>query len=88
MNLHTLAALFVLPAVLVGTTVTFDEPDFQMPVKEFVIRYSADELAAELAARESFERLARDLPVLCSFPFTRQNIVYLQKRGEIAEWCR
>ena len=51
--------------------------------------------AVEMIAAAQTEHFAKSASALdearirlCAFPFTRQNIVYLQKRGEIEEICQ
>lgn len=88
MNLHTYAALCVLPAVLVGTTVTFDEPDFPAPPQQIVVKYSLDEFEAERAARESLNELAKAIPILCSDHWASQQIRRVQKENRVEGICQ
>ena len=74
-----------LQPVLVATalgflTVGLVEGDL-MPHPEpvFIVTYSADELAAEVAARESLNRLAEFMPSLCRDVWVGQGIVRVQR---------
>lgn len=74
--LKLVAVSLPLTAVAVGLV----EGDL-MPHPEpvFIVTYSADELAAEVAARESLNRLAEFIPSLCRDVWVGQGIVRVQR---------
>lgn len=82
-----LASVALLTAVAGVLLVNLDEPDSQ-PEGEVFVRYTLDELAAEQAWRESWNELARAIPVLCSDPWANQQIRRVQKETGLREVCQ
>lgn len=72
----------VLGTVLGGTLVAIDDGDFQMPQRaEMVMRLTPEEMQAEMAWQESWERLHR---ALCADHWAASQITRVQRETSAA----
>lgn len=78
----------IVTAVASGLLVSFEEPDFPPPPQEYFVRYTLEEINAEIAWRESWNELAKAIPIYCSDHFFNQQAKRVQREKAVREFCR